>query len=398
MTISDATLKVNPVNSKQVVITLGSYNLKDGKFYKVVASNIVDVFGNALDTDNNNAICAALAVAAPAAPTIYEYNTATNNIKLVFSEEMVAAEAQKAANYTVQGEVNPVLSASYSWDAAAGKATVVLNLTNALTVPRAVALNAAVTNLGLKPLAALVVAAPASVGDGVAPTVDTVVAKTLQNAANDVITITFKDKDILAASGRLSANYVVKDPAGSVISSAKYTLAFVDGGAGVDSVTITFDKVAPYDYNLQYNKSYTVTVSNVVDESGNVIAATTKTATWDPASDKLGPTLNAVLAVNAGTKTFTVTYLEDIDATTASDKANYTIVYSANGTYSDTVTLTPIFATYNAVAKTADIIVSEAVSTALGGSKFKVTIKNVKDLAGNVSDGTLAGHSAEITN
>ena len=262
-------------NPTKVQITLDAPNLQNGKYYKVVASNLTTVTGQALGTavGDSDAVSAALVAAAPAAPTVTETKTATGAIKLVFNEELTGADV--ASNYTVSQPSTLVTKAAYSWDGK--KATVVLDLSKPLTGVTAV------TPTNVTSLAGAVVtpiSAPAQLSDNVAPTVNTVTANINPKAADDNIVIAFNDPDVLAASANNVADYVIKDVQGNVIPSADYHVVLNDNAvSGNDAVTITFDGTADKAYNLQANGTYTVSISNILDESGNAMTPVTKTAT-----------------------------------------------------------------------------------------------------------------------
>ncbi|MBP7331036.1 MAG: Ig-like domain-containing protein, partial [Firmicutes bacterium] len=387
ISLTNATAAMVPGTPTQVKITLDAPNLQNNKWYKVVATNITTVTGKALGTaaGDNDAVIQLTAVAGPAKPAMTVYQTAEGAVKLVFAEELQLAPAQLASNYTVTKDADgtpatiAVTKATYTWNAETKKATVILDLASAPVINVTVALDAKIVNLA----GVSVVANPdkaTTLADNVAPSVDTVVAKAVADKENDVITITFKDSDILKVSAELASNYVVKDAQGNVIPSANYEIKFTDGTP--DVVTLTFKGTGDKAYNLQDGQNYSVTVKDVVDTSGNTIAETTKTVTWDAATDKTAPTLGATItSVTAATNTITVTWAEDVDATTAATAANYKVEYSALGTYADTVTYNVIFASYS--DKVATLVVSGTLVDPTTPAKLKVTATNVKDLAGN---------------
>lgn len=374
VSLSDATAKLVTSDPASVSITLGSANLQNNKYYKVVASNVLTSTGKALGT-TNSAIAQLTGVTAPTAPTMTASQTAAGAIKLVFGEELDSSAATLASNYTVtsNGTTVAVTKATYSWDASAGKATVVLDLASAPSTPVALSLNANVKNLA----GVSVAGNPANVttlSDNVAPTVKSVVAKAVAGPGNDVITVTFNDSDILPAS-ITSNDFVVKDAQGNVIPSADYDVAPVN--ATPDGATITFNKAGDNAYNLQNGANYTVTITGVVDTSGNALTSTTNPATWDASTDKTAPTIaDSGLTLTtgaAGTGNIKVKFSEDVDATSATNKANYVVKTGST-------TLTPSYVTYDAGSKTATVYFAEELTNAA----YDVTVTNVKDLAGNV--------------
>jgi len=400
VSLSDAKAELN-ANGNVVTLTLGSYNLQSGKAYKVVVSNVADVYGNALDATKTTAKTTLAPAGNLLEPTVLEANTKASAVKLVFGQELNATEAVKAANYLV-GAAVPT-QATYAWDAVKGKATVTLDLGTALTGTSAVSIKNTVTNLAGEVIASPDVAydatthfagvsAPTALTDTVAPTVNTVVAianpgSSLTLGGSDVITVTFADKDILSASVNAS-DIVLKDALGNVIPAADYTVApsLTTGPLGVDQVTITFGNASPDDYNLQNGQNYVVTVSGVVDTSGNSVATTTKTATWDAATDVTAPVIATsgitVTTGPAGTGTVKVAFSEDVDVATATNKANYVVKSNTDGGATWSTTLTPTLVTYDATSKTATVYFAQALDSSI--NHYQVTIKNVKDLAGNV--------------
>ncbi|AWI03117.1 hypothetical protein B9W14_00875 [Clostridium drakei] len=390
VSLSDATAKLVTADPASVSITLGSANLQNSKYYKVVASNVLTSTGKALGT-TNSAVAQLTAVTAPTAPTMTASQTAAGAIKLVFGEELDSSAATLASNYTATSNATPVAvtKATYSFDATTGKATVVLDLASAPSAPVAVSLNANVKNLA----GVSVAGNPTPVttlSDNVAPTVKSVVAKAVAGPINDVITVTFNDSDILPAS-ITSNDFVVKDAQGNVIPSADYTVAPVI--TSPNGATITFDKTGDNAYNLLNGANYTVTITGVVDTSGNALASITNTATWDAATDKTAPAIAtpsglALTTGPAGTGNIKVTFNEDVDATTATNKANYVVKTGST-------TLTPSYVTY--ASKVATVYFAEALSNA----PYDVTVTNVKDLAGNIqtiaNNQTLAAAATAVT-
>ena len=126
VSLSDAKAELDAAG-KVATITLGSYNLQAGKVYKVVVTNVADVYGNALDATKTTAISGVLDADNLVKPTIKEANTKTGAVVLTFLQELDAAEAGKISNYKVGG-LTPS-KATYAWDAVKGKATVTLDLT-----------------------------------------------------------------------------------------------------------------------------------------------------------------------------------------------------------------------------------------------------------------------------
>ncbi|AKA70881.1 beta strand repeat-containing protein [Clostridium scatologenes] len=388
--LTDATAKVDGTG-KVVTITLGSYNLQAGKYYKVVVGNVTDAYGNALDATKTTAItAAALDADNLTTPQIKEANTAAGAVVLTFDQELNATEAGKATNYKV-GDVTPA-KATYAWDATTNKATVTLDLNIPLKDAADVFVSNKVTNLAgetikdaaYDPTSNMTkLTKPSTIGDSVAPTVDTVVAKANEGLGgidgdknplpgSDIITVTFKDSDILDKSV-VANDIVVKDAQGTVIPAADYEVKFVDGTP--DKISIVFDKTGDNAYNLQNSFNYTVTITGVVDTSGNALAETTKTATWDTNTDTKVPTIadnGLALTIGvAGTGNMKVTFSEDVDAASATNKANYVVKTGST-------TLTPSYVTY--ANKVATVYFAETLSNAA----YDVTVTNVKDLAGNV--------------
>lgn len=378
---------------KVVTITLGKANLQNGKFYRVAVSNIKDIYGNSL-TGKTTVDSKALNVAGNLAkPTVVEGNTKENAVKLTFKEELNKTEAEKVTNYKITG--NEITKAVYSWDAEKKEAIVTLDVKTALANTAPVLLHKNVTNLAGKAMAddgynketntMAEIKAPDKLIDTVAPTIDKVEAKIKEGAENDTITITFKDKDILEASAKVADNYIIKDSKGNVIGADTYTFGNLVKGGNGDTLTLTFNGKDKKAYDLQSAEEYSIFIKGVMDTSGNKLAETTKKIAWAADSDKAAPTITNlnVIKDNGGTPgKIEITLNELVNKEDAKNLANYVVEVSADGNDWKTK-LTPIMAEYDGATKVT-LYVKEELKDAAEGNKYRVTVKNVKDLAGNV--------------
>lgn len=364
------------VAGKIATIKLAS-NLTDGKFYKVIASNITDTLGNAIDTDptKNTKVSAALSATATALTAIAQSNT--KEVVLSFDGALNPTEAAKTTNYTVAGA--SIQSAVYSYDETKGTSKVTLTLTEALKA-------SAATTVNLKNLASkAVTGTPTPVfTDTVAPKVKSAEAKIVAGKVNDELVITFDSNDVSKAAFVAGIGSItLKDSKGNshVLKndSDLATVAFTDESDAdkVDSVKFTFDKTGEKALNLQANETYTVDVADFVDASGNELLATTVNVAFTADSDKVGPKAQG-LAITSGTQ-YTLTFDEVVNTKTSAVRGNYVLEYSAAGDFKDTVTLQPTFLT------TTDntVVFNFATAPTLNGGKVRVKFVNIEDLAGN---------------
>ncbi len=352
-------------------------NLTDGKFYKVIASNITDTLGNAIDTDptKNTKVSAALSATATALTAIAQSNT--KEVVLSFDGALNPTEAAKTTNYTVAGA--SIQSAVYSYDETKGTSKVTLTLTEALKA-------SAATTVNLKNLASkAVTGTPTPVfTDTVAPKVKSAEAKIVAGKENDELVITFDSNDVSKAAFDAGIGSItLKDSKGNshVLKndSDLATVAFTDESDAdkVDSVKFTFNKTGEKALNLQANETYTVDVADFVDASGNELVTTTVNVAFTADSDKVGPKAQ-VLAITSGTQ-YTLTFDEVVNTKTSAVRGNYVLEYSAAGDFKDTVTLQPTFLT-----TTDDTVVFNfATAPTLNGGKVRVKFVNIEDLAGN---------------
>lgn len=372
--VSLAGAKVEVVDADTVKITLGTANLQNNKYYKVIASDITSVTGKTLGT--TNAVSAQLTgVTALTASIKSQSNNKDASVVLEFDQELDKTAAETVANYTIStGET--VNKATYAWNAETKKATVTLATTAALTATADVTLDAKVVSLAGTSIAdpSTALTKPAALVDNIAPTITKVEKYVGPTIEDDKIEITFAENDLLDASAKLATNYIVNVD-GTVVDSKFYTVAHNTG-----VVEIQFNLKDDNAYNLQAASTVTVTAKDVLDKAGNKLVEVTKTATDKAGTDKDAPTITT-LAADASGDYFTVTFDNEVNADFASELSNIVIENSVDSGATWTK-LTPILAE-TADNKVFKVYVSNDVTAEATTNRYRVTVTNVEDLAGN---------------
>lgn len=412
VTMTGAKAEIVSVNPAQVKITLKT-DFTNGQVYRVIVANVKDIYGNALSTSTTEGSGYYFSAAAAGdttitAPVVRQFKVAgTGNdyATLEFNEELNATTVVKN-NFTldVDGDgISDVLTAQYAWNAETAKATVTLTTNKDFTIARPVVINGVKDIAGNALTNTTVDASSVIMSDSVKPTVNKVEMFVPAGDNNDWLVITFNDNDLLQASAENPDNYVIKDAAGTALV-IKGTNKVTNSGPTLvvatdttkQAVKIEFDKGK---YNLLRSKTYTVEIKDAMDQSGNKIDTVIKTVVaatgteYGITADESKPTLATVDSFDTVAKTIGITFSELPNKASAETVSNYTIEYSANGNFTDTVSLTPILATDNA-NNTVTINFSQSIVKA-AGAKVRVTVENVMDAAGNVIDA--AGKQASLT-
>lgn len=373
--LSDATVKVDGVT---VTITLGATNLQDGKVYKLVANGVTDIYGNTFAEDKNVATSAKLAVAAVANPNILLSDVKEKAITLTFAEELVAAQAQNPANWTIKvgGTAVNATKATYAWDATTGKATVVIDLATALTGTPTIE-TTKVTNLAGKVVT--VDTTGAVVADVTKPTVKSVEAYPAETGAGQGVGTGVSYIKAVFSEGvqtTTAANYEVKIN-GVAIATDKPVTDFTKTKTTVDNDTVTLTLNSAY--QLKQGDVVEVTFKDIDDAKFNTIETVTVSDTVDT-GDKIAPkSTTPITTADASTSVVVVTFNEALDATTVS-KEDFTVVDQFGNTYIVNK------------ATAADEVVTLNLATALPAdvAAHTLTVKanantSIADLAGNVT-------------
>ena len=398
VSLAGATAKIDPADPNSVIITLADgVNILNTKEYKVIVSNVKDVYGNGLDATKVSTTVDADGDNALAAPkvTINQLDGKDNDtVTLVFNEQLNLETVVKG-NFTVDGKA--VTGVSTSWDAKKEEYTVTLQTGADFTEAKDVVINKEVVDLAGNAITAgantTIAANDITLKDAVKPTVSSVKAKAISEA-KDTIEVTF-DKDVVEASAKVLANYALTDENGKAIDLKDAEIAYANkvatitlpDGSGVNKPAI----------NLQHGKNYTVTVQNVVDVKGNAMDKVTKTVTWAEDSDKIAPTYT--VATEADKATVTLTFNEKVDLSKV-DLSTFTIEYDADkaDANNELTKLNPIYVAKADDSKTITITLDNKVPAAAAGKTAIVMAsinegKEVYDLAGNK-----AAHDAVLGN
>lgn len=154
------------------------------------------------------------------------------------------------------------------------------------------------------------------------------------------------------------------------ISAANVSNYIIPGGISINSAVLSpyKDKVILHTSNHSNGQTYTVTVENILDQSGNLICGDNNSAEYTCSTDNTPPTLSSITVNN--TQTLTVNFSERLDLSSALNKSNYAI----SGNIS-----------VNSVQVTPD---SSGVVIKTGkhrdNTDYIINVSHVKDRAGNI--------------
>lgn len=393
ISLSGATFDLN-TGTSVLTITLNGSELQFGDTYKLVINGIKDKADNAMDTYTKSDATVAGDNIAPTISSIAASTGETEDqILATFSEAVKESTAELAANYTILTDgafgttINDSDVSSITYTETDTNDDEVLDTFQATIKLAAGALDTQVritSEAGIEDLAGNNMVAGANndditIVDGIAPTIESIVATTLEDAGNDTIVVTFSE-NVVAASVELEGNWVVKDASGNIINADSYQIA-----AGADTATITFDGAGDEVYNLVTGQSYTVEVDGVMDATGNVCVDSASDVAEGDATEPASFTVGDA----AATADVVLTFNEDIDATTV-QRTDYTVLYDVDGNFATTADQTTLVIA-TAVATAADEITLTLAADLPAAAneaadKIKVTLvenSGLKDLAGN---------------
>lgn len=324
-------------DQKTVSIKLANHDIQAGKNYKIVVSNLKDIYGNILDTSAEaNYITTivptndATETGYVAEPTAVAFMNADGKatIELTFAEELNKANAENKAGYVVAGVTNQsnIASAVYTpYDATTGKSKVTLTLAEGTTLSGTTSVKVlggtagVVTDLSGYKLAADA-NLTAAVADLVKPTFATTnpivaTANTLTNG--DTIVLTFSEPITVTGNVLDERNYTIK--VNGTVLSAKANVT----GADADTpyvATSTGNTVT-----LTLGSSY----ANIV--KGDTVEVT---VAGDKVSDLAGLTMDTATA-----SVSTVAGTVDNTPVTAelTDPRTVTLTFNTNGVLASTV-------------------------------------------------------------
>ncbi|NCO34303.1 MAG: Ig-like domain-containing protein, partial [Armatimonadetes bacterium] len=300
-------------------------------------------------------------------PTVSGCSAGTTSVTVTFSEKVNQTDAENRDNYQIE---SPKGSGSF---ASLASATLIYDSQTKTVEIDGISLKQGdtfeVTVSNVKDLAGNPISPPENLTDNVCSgTVADDVPPTVQSctANNTKVTVTFSEA-MRTAGVQDRSNYAIESPIGTPVSGGTLTY-----DVNAKTATITFDAVT-----FNTGDSYQVTVSNVEDVAGNVIAAPDNECSGTVA-DSTPPT---VVSCFADSTVLEVTYSEDVlsgvGQASVTNESNYD-VESPIGTPVD-INVGGVNVTYISARKTA-IFMGVALSP---GNAFEVTVHRVQDKAGN---------------
>jgi len=338
-----------PGSAKTVITLPNGLNLTKDDTFKVKVQNLRDLAGNAIVNNNITNVCQGVVTAENASPPEIESCDAPDSTHVVlnFSVDLNPATVSNTDNYTIV----PALKVT----AAALTGARQITLT---TEEQVNGQDYTVTVRGIES------------------------AQGIPIQAGNKDTCNFKGKDVTAPS--LSSCTPPDDR--HILLTFSEPMDPTTGGNVANysispTLTVTAAAVQPAPNNNQIlltvspqarGTDYTVTVKDVQDVAGNVISPNPSTCTFT-GIDTTPPTVAECVA---GRKTVLVRFSEDVDMTTALNRANYTL-QSPTGTNVaiGTVEQDPVNPTNTVFLRGINL---------KAGDTYLVTVRNIRDLAGNV--------------
>ncbi|MDZ5471875.1 Ig-like domain-containing protein [Bacillus sp. 31A1R] len=216
----------------------------------------------------------------------------------------------------------------------------------------------------------------ALVEDTTKPEVSTVTALT-----NNIVQVDFVDTDATEASILNPANYSINN--GLTVSKVEYV---VDANGEVEK-----DKVYLYTSAQVGGTVYTLTVSNVEDESENKVDSTKTKQFAGKSADTTAPTLVNAVSSKGNKVTLTFNDASQLDAATIGNVSNYSI---------SGLTVTGVEVVSNPLTPGNKTVVL-STSNQTPGTVYKVVASGIKDVFGNLPTSNLefnfAGTSLDTT-
>lgn len=292
LTVTGVEVDSNPITAGNKKVILTTSNQAPGTVYKVVAKNIKDVYGNVPTSDLEAQFAGTSLDTTP--PSVSSAVSRTNTKVAVTFNDDLDVSSLNVANFTIDGLT--VVSAEFDKDAN-GKddKDVVILTTSAQTAGNVYKVKVA----NVKDEAGNAITSSQTTeaqfagksADTAKPTVSSVTAE-----AGHKVKIVFADASALdEASVKTLTNYSF------------------DGGLGYPT-SATYDKasktVTLTTAKQEAGKVYNVTINNVKDEAGNVIATDTKKAFAGIGDALAAPALDSVVALNA--KQIKVTFNKNV--------------------------------------------------------------------------------------
>lgn len=344
--------------TNSATVTLITSSQTGGTTYTVTVANLVAVDTSTLDATLKTGTFTGISAADTLAPTLTNATSlATTSVKLTFSESVDATTAGTTTNFEFHSNSTCTAAVLGTNPTAAARDGANLSAINLTTNAQSASVYY-VKVTGVKDLAGNTMAAGTCFAfngtgaDATAPTVSSVA-----QISSTQIRVTFSEA-VSAATGQTTTNYSVSP----VIGAANPTTAVRDS-LNTNIVYLTYGTA------MTGNTTYSVTVTNVQDLSGNTIVnngTTNKGSFFYPATDSISPTVVSAVAQD-NTKVL-VTFSEAVQQTTAETAANYTI---------SGLTITTAVRQTN----TSQVLLTVSSQSA---TSYTVTVANVQDAAGNI--------------
>ncbi len=378
--VTGAVMDTTDTTGSTVILTTSAQTL--GQVYRVVVANVKDVSENTISATDNYFDFAAKAAdtTAPGLAQTYNANSPLTTLKngetsairsknnltveVIFNEKVDEATAQNVANYVIPGLT--VQSATVFKDTNTADGVDVYDGRKVVLTTSAQSLGAVyeLTITGVKDLAGNVITTPIK-GQFAGKAADTVAPNSVSATArtNTIVRLTFNEA-LDKASAETVANYVIP---GLTVSKAELK-ADSNGAMTIVDLTTSAQTVGSV---------YKVTVTGVKDEAGNAIVAPGLSATFaGKAADTTAPTISSATAAynsSTGVTTVTVVFNEAVDKATAEDLTNYSF---------DKGLGYPVKAELSASDVNGKTVIL-TTNAQTPGTVYTLTVKNVKDLAGN---------------
>lgn len=317
-----------------VTVQLTTAVQADGTGYTVTVANVHDLSSNAI-SDSNTASFTGIDTTPPQVVSASTVNDTT--VDILFNEPVNSETAQDAANYGI----SPALAVSNAVLQADGRTVRLTTARQSWQTTYNVTVSIVTDTSGN-----VISGSNTASFSGVDTTAPRVVSATPVNETT--VDVLFSE-GVDAATSQIPANYSLSP------------------GLAVSGVVLQADgETVRLTTSIQtFNTNYTVAVTNVHDLAGNTISAN-NTATFTGV-DTAAPSVTAGTALDY--RTIDITFSEKVDAASAQNSANYTII--------------PALAVNGAVLQPDGVTVRLTTDPQTGGTIYTVTVTEVKDIAGN---------------
>lgn len=339
-------------------------NLQTGASFRLTATNIRDVAGNALQsgpqtgTVTGDTVLPTLMASGVTQKT--SINPTGTTVDVAFSE-CVSASAENPLNYASDGGQTAI------WAVRVGGGD-----TARVTFDSAVPAGAVLTVSNVQDLAgnAMLIAAQGVVSDEtLPPSILSITADAPANAQNDTITVQFNE-GMMPTAAVDPSNFSVESPVGTPLTLDAFSLLTYNPATFTTSIVLS-SPVTPA--NLQVGGGFKVTVNNVTDVSGNALPLVGNSVTGSVTGDVVAPAIVSATMVPTITKILEIEFSEQLDPAS---------VAASTWTFSQFLqTAAPGAASLNSDGKTVRL-----VATFGNSAGQTINCSGIVDLAGNPID------------